>query len=106
MNNVDVSKYKRIVQYFWDPEPKNDDEPGSSIWCLGKEYRPSARPITEKQNDGSRPNTVESQFSLRSRSPALRRGAGHQPDESETEASAGKVHAGGREWPTAFLDDF
>ena len=38
MANVDLRPYKRIVQYFWDPEPKNDDTSKSSIWCLGKEY--------------------------------------------------------------------
>jgi hypothetical protein len=34
---VDMEKCKRIVQYFWDPEPKND-EPAAVIWCLGREY--------------------------------------------------------------------
>ncbi|KAJ5766403.1 uncharacterized protein N7511_004019 [Penicillium nucicola] len=34
---VDIEKCKRIVQYFWDPEPKND-APAASIWCLGREY--------------------------------------------------------------------
>src|SRR5690606_34265176 len=40
MNNVDLGQYKRIVQYFWDPEPKNNEEPGSPIWCLGREHGP------------------------------------------------------------------
>jgi hypothetical protein len=34
---VDMEKCKRIVQYFWDPEPKNE-EPATVIWCLGREY--------------------------------------------------------------------
>lgn len=38
MAGVDIEKYKRIVQYFWDPEPKNDTAPEASIWCLGQEY--------------------------------------------------------------------
>ncbi|MCJ1394960.1 Cysteine protease atg4 [Xylographa bjoerkii] len=38
MAGVDFGRYKRIVQYFWDPEPKNDDPLLSPIWCLGKEY--------------------------------------------------------------------
>lgn len=42
MNNVDLTRYKRIVQYFWDPEPRNNDMSDSSIWCLGLEY-PSDR---------------------------------------------------------------
>lgn len=39
MNNVDLgNQYKKIIQFFWDPEPKNDDS-GQPIWCLGCEYR-------------------------------------------------------------------
>lgn len=42
-------KCKRIVQYFWDPEPKNDTVPKASIWCLGREY-PSPSP-SDKNGD-------------------------------------------------------
>lgn len=38
---VDMEKCKRIVQYFWDPEPRNED-PKTVIWCLGREYAPTA----------------------------------------------------------------
>lgn len=38
MNSVDLGRCKRIVQYLWDPEPQNDEEPNAPIWCLGKEY--------------------------------------------------------------------
>ena len=39
MNNINVQKYKHIVQYFWDPEPKNDQQdPNAPIWCLGRKY--------------------------------------------------------------------
>ncbi|CAG8428682.1 unnamed protein product [Penicillium salamii] len=37
---VDMEKCKRIVQYFWDPEPRNED-PKTVIWCLGREYAPT-----------------------------------------------------------------
>lgn len=49
MSNVDFGRYKRLVQAFWDPEPKNDDISGASIWCLGKEYtsRPSPSAIQD-----------------------------------------------------------
>lgn len=41
MNTVDIGRCsKRIVQYLWDPEPRNDEDPTSSIWCLGIEYHP------------------------------------------------------------------
>lgn len=38
---VGMEKCKRIVEYFWDPEPKND-EPATAIWCLGREYASQA----------------------------------------------------------------
>ena len=40
MTGVDLEKCKRIVQYFWDPEPKNDMAPEAAIWCLGQMYAP------------------------------------------------------------------
>lgn len=40
MAGVDLERCKRIVQYFWDPEPKNDIAPDAPIWCLGQEYNP------------------------------------------------------------------
>lgn len=41
MNSVDLGRCKRLVQYLWDPEPKNDQMPDTSIWCLGREYDPN-----------------------------------------------------------------
>ncbi|KAI9833840.1 MAG: Cysteine protease atg4 [Phylliscum demangeonii] len=38
MTSVDLGRYKRIVQFFWDPEPKNDETPQAAIWCLGQQY--------------------------------------------------------------------
>lgn len=37
MNNADFSRLgRKVVQYFWDPEPKNED--AADIWCLGRRY--------------------------------------------------------------------
>ena len=49
---VDMEKCKRIVQYFWDPEPRND-VPAASIWCLGREYAPQP---SSDQTSESRPS--------------------------------------------------
>ncbi len=38
MTNVDFGRYKRIVQYFWDPEPRNEEGRASPVWCLGRQY--------------------------------------------------------------------
>ncbi|KAL4864946.1 hypothetical protein BDV12DRAFT_175310 [Aspergillus spectabilis] len=41
MNTSDIERCrKRIIQYLWDPEPQNDEEPKSPIWCLGIGYPP------------------------------------------------------------------
>ncbi|PYH95192.1 hypothetical protein BO71DRAFT_398198 [Aspergillus ellipticus CBS 707.79] len=52
---------KRIVQYLWDPEPKNDEEPNASIWCLGIEYAPdqdalaSGKPLNGRNSNEETP---------------------------------------------------
>jgi cysteine protease ATG4 len=38
MSNMNMARYKRIVQYFWDPEPKNHQGLNCPIWCLGIKY--------------------------------------------------------------------
>lgn len=37
--NVDLGRYRRIVQMFWDPEPTNDTTVDQPVWCLGRSYR-------------------------------------------------------------------
>ncbi|PYH75964.1 hypothetical protein BO82DRAFT_396460 [Aspergillus uvarum CBS 121591] len=45
MNAADIGRCsKRIVQYIWDPEPRNDREPHEPIWCLGVKYLPAEGP--------------------------------------------------------------
>ncbi|OQE18685.1 hypothetical protein PENSTE_c017G07242 [Penicillium steckii] len=76
MAGVDLEKCKRIVQYFWDPEPKNDTVPEAPIWCLGQEYTPAL--------DISKDTTA---------------------DTAETDTKEDTV-ASSSSWPEAFLDDF
>ena len=109
MASVDFGRYRRIVQYFWDPEPKNDDLSRSPIWCLGKEY-------------AGTPDTCESSSLLENR------GSLTEVPKSDQEtvmvsagvATDGKLKScnadGGtmtnlsneedRAWPAEFLDDF
>ncbi|KAE8349065.1 putative cysteine protease atg4 [Aspergillus coremiiformis] len=54
MNSVDIGRCsKRIVQYLWDPEPRNNEEPNASIWCLGIEYttHKASLQTTNNQNE-------------------------------------------------------
>lgn len=37
--NVDLGRYRRIVQMFWDPEPTNDASTNQPVWCLGRSYQ-------------------------------------------------------------------
>lgn len=43
--NVDLGRYRRIVQMFWDPEPVNDMSLNQPVWCLGCVYS-----LSEKDN--------------------------------------------------------
>ncbi|KAL5332691.1 hypothetical protein BJX70DRAFT_392805 [Aspergillus crustosus] len=46
MNTSEIERCrKRIIQYLWDPEPRNDEEPESPIWCLGIKYPSTETPI-------------------------------------------------------------
>lgn len=110
MSNVDFRPYKRIVQYFWDPEPKNDDTYKSSIWCLGKEY--AAAP-SMKEVDSLVPDPQPSKESI-----ALSNGQGSERFPKRTKvALSNSDHEGAAEpqngesnvdrgWPNDFLDDF
>ncbi|KAE8375334.1 putative cysteine protease atg4 [Aspergillus bertholletiae] len=81
MNSVDIGRCsKRIVQYLWDPEPRNDEEPNASIWCLGVEYAPHTQKPTGNTTSGKPKN---------------------YKDELDTGAN---VTAYG--WPEAFVSDF
>ncbi|PGG96997.1 hypothetical protein GX51_07546 [Blastomyces parvus] len=118
MNNVDIGKYKRIVQYFWDPEPKNDDEPHSPIWCLGRVYQPLTSPqplpppqspqIQEDDNktrDEQRNDSDQTTTATATRSSdngfSLNRANHHGSTTANLPGQQGQ-----QDWPTAFLDDF
>lgn len=39
MAGIDLGRYRRIVQLFWDPEPTNDQSKNKPVWCLGNRYQ-------------------------------------------------------------------
>lgn len=107
MTTVDFGRYKRIVQYFWDPEPTNDAAQRSPIWCLGREYQVAEKtyppvalstpPEDESFETVQHPNTVQGTTPPDSASSSL--------NSTWTDGeSAGSGEDGG--WPPAFLDDF
>lgn len=102
MAAVDFSRYKRIVQYFWDPEPTNDAALRSPIWCLGKEYKvPMKAPAATDTTAASLPDL---------RSAPIASGRPLQPA-TPPDSTAGSIDSVVHEdeeggWPTPFLDDF
>ncbi|KAM3069925.1 Cysteine protease atg4 [Clarireedia jacksonii] len=103
-----VDRYKRLVQYFWDPEPTNDASDKSPIWCLGKEYRASEKQSTSALFADSPPQegaflavkqsqTVDASTPPDSAAGSLESSSGY--DDCDT----GEAEGG---WPTAFLEDF
>ena len=107
MANVDFGRYKRIVQYFWDPEPRNDDVSKPPIWCLGRKY--ASPPAAEADPP---PPSQEGQVPHKSRAkPPIdepeRNNAVATEGEREavrTGRSLGSEDEGG--WPSTFKDDF
>ena len=104
MASVDFGRYKRLVQAFWDPEPRNDDPSGSCIWCLGKEYM--SQPLYGGTHDrlpvkdqGKPPssNGLKPHFDADQAKPEVNGNEEHEPQVSESEVDGG--------WPAEFLDD-
>lgn len=102
MTTVDFGKYKRIVQYFWDPEPTNDTAVRSPIWCLGKEYKVSPKQQPLDTTSASLPD-IKYASASRPAKPVT------PPDSTASSIDSGLAYdeqdgAGG--WPAPFLDDF
>lgn len=105
MASVDLWRYKRMVQAFWDPEPKNDDTSGSCIWCLGRVYTPQP-PL-----DGARDLAPSTDHEM----PAISEGVDSQQEPNTIKLAAtdttSKVEQQSLEsevdrgWPAMFLDD-
>ena len=110
MTNVDLGRYKRIVQYFWDPEPKNDDTARLPIWCLGKKYTSSL--VSEPDCPPSRPNSPSGQVPPQGLAkPSVEEHGNRYAEETEGERRGlHTVRGSGSEdesgWPPTFLDDF
>lgn len=107
MNGGDLGRYsKRLVQLFWDPEPKNDSAEHSPVWCLGRQYE--ARPKPSTMNPPSKPENLAGSFS-----DVASESSGTPPLVQSTVGDFEKVPKDNQipsvensDWPEAFLDDF
>jgi len=109
MTNVGFGRYKRIVQYFWDPEPKNDDVSKASIWCLGLQYAAAADPTptqTSKSAFASESQPRPTNSSPTVGFPGPDSNTSSYPDRGlANDEAVGKAETDGA-WPSLFLDDF
>ena len=109
MANVDFGRYKRIVQYFWDPEPTNNAGSRASVWCLGKEYKIPQKPLqhtnagTTPPHEGDTGAIDAQQHSIEAATPPD--SAPSSVDSALTYDDSGHDGQGGG-WPSSFLDDF
>ncbi|KAF2717386.1 hypothetical protein K431DRAFT_158575 [Polychaeton citri CBS 116435] len=118
MNNTDISRLgKRVVQYFWDPIPKNEDS--APIWCLGRTYESGyqpARPSNDPHTTGTSPSS-QSDIS-KADSAVAPQDAEDKPKKSEEAASEAGFETISKSqadlsrseeealgWPPEFLDD-
>ena len=128
MANVDLGKYRRIVQMFWDPEPANDRDANRSVWCLGSVYTLSesqGEALGGMANDEDSREGTEQSTTSRSASRLPESGTGSDsltPPLTESIVSKPgkdslldsfsqsfayeKPDIEDRGWPRGFLDDF
>ncbi|PNY29590.1 Cysteine protease ATG4 [Tolypocladium capitatum] len=118
--NVDLGRYRRIVQMFWDPEPTNDATLDQPVWCLGCTYK-----LSDSSNQPA--NSTDNQVTQRYPSSAvLRPPSPREPTkivsplpanapETPPESSSGSFSSSlaydepaqdGGGWPQGFHDDF
>jgi cysteine protease ATG4 len=110
MSDSEIARYgKKIVNYFWDPLPRNT-EYGSPIHCLGIQYEnpppppptdPSLASDTHSQDPDTSPPESEVSRSVDATS-ELEEISKSQVDEEQRQQAD---QDDGR-WPTPFLDDF
>ena len=111
MAYVDFGRYKRVVKYFWDPEPINDVASSAPICCLGTNYASASRveaPVSARIVDG---------LTEESRADYDDPGIVHLPENnfSDQTSISGETRDSlrpqegrleDRGWPSDFLDDF
>ncbi|KAE8449925.1 Cysteine protease atg4 [Mollisiaceae sp. DMI_Dod_QoI] len=96
-------KYKKLVQYFYDPEPTNASQ--SPIWCLGKEYRASDKPAGAKAMHLSAPDLKSSPINSSQMQPVTPPDSTASSIDSDLAYGESENELGGG-WPSSFLDDF
>jgi cysteine protease ATG4 len=105
MAAIDLSRYKRIMQYFWDPEPTNVEGSWIPIWCLGRKY------ITDSGASSGQSSSGEaSEGGVNSCQPTQEStfpdSISSTIDSDTTYKSITRADKEDGGWPKLFLDDF
>ncbi|KAL7945259.1 hypothetical protein V8C42DRAFT_325034 [Trichoderma barbatum] len=121
---VDLGRYRRIMQMFWDPEPSNDVNSDEPVWCLGRSYKlddskhASSRTVkkTARSVEHDAPETSASDAAGASHPtqnpPSVSKSAANAPETPPASTSSSLSSAAAGEelplengWPPGFLDD-
>lgn len=113
MANNDFSRFsKKVVQYFWDPLPRNEDQ--SQIWCLGRSYDSRYQHTrTSKPSNASSPTASESNVSHPDSAVATTPEGKAEDATTQTkddlttksQADLSRAEEEALGWPAEFLDD-
>ncbi|CRK27346.1 hypothetical protein BN1708_014763 [Verticillium longisporum] len=114
MPGVDMGRYRRIVQMFWDPEPCNDQVDDQPVWCLGNSYTLNTKDSRPRPETGHATShlVADRETQTKHGDTVVPGNAPETPPESQTSSFSSSSLAydeamnqdGG--WPSAFLDDF
>lgn len=114
MANVDLGRYRRLVQMFWDPEPANDTNHDEPVWCLGCSYRLGDSSSTRKKDTGAQTppstNNSKEEHQDEAATPVPPPNAPETPPESISSSFSSSLayeetgQDGG--WPSGFIADF
>ncbi|RCI11710.1 hypothetical protein L249_7437 [Ophiocordyceps polyrhachis-furcata BCC 54312] len=117
--HVDLGRYRRLMQLFWDPEPANDIKLDLPVWCLGAKYQLSDELVQESGEPCDSGKRLSSLTSYQILAHPLHRGAKDPPGDTAgapcEQSSSGSVlpfsasDEGNHNydgWPAGFIHDF
>jgi cysteine protease ATG4 len=107
MTTVDFGRYKRIMQYFWDPAPTNVGGSRIPIWCLGRKYviAPGSDGTSRSQASlvDASAGGIDTRQSIHATTPPDSMTSSFDSDLAYDETT--RTDEDG-DWPKSFLDDF
>ena len=112
MANNDFTRFsKKVVQYFWDPLPKNEDP--SPIWCLGRSYdsryqesrQPAATGTSPSAHSDSSNSQADSAVVTERQSKQEGQAESQNDELAKSQADLTRSEEEALGWPSDFLDD-